>query len=59
MRFKNPWLVCKLLAKSHILKDYSDRIYLSRKLTVDETKWSRVFSLNVINLSKPVSQRID
>ena len=29
MRFKSPWLVRKLLAKTYILKDYSDRIYLS------------------------------
>ena len=36
--FKNPWLVRKLLAKSYILKDYSDSIYLSRELTVDEKK---------------------
>ena len=43
--FKKPWLVRKLLAKSHILKDYSDRIYLSRKLTVDEKKVeSRILS---------------
>ena len=45
VRFKNPWLVCKLLAKSYILKDYSDRIYLSRELTVDEKKLeSRILS---------------
>ena len=58
VRFKNPWLVRKLFAKSHILKDYSDRIYLS-SLLLTKRKWIRVFSLNVINLSKPVSQRID
>ena len=45
MRFKNPVLVRKLLAKSYILKDYSDRIYLSRELTVDEEKVeSRILS---------------
>ena len=45
VRFKNPWLVCKLLAKSYILKNYSDRIYLSRELTVDEKKLeSRILS---------------
>ena len=45
MKFKNPWLVRKLLAKSYILKDYSDRIYLSRELTVDEKKVeSRILS---------------
>ena len=38
VRFKNPWLVRKLPAKSYILKDYSDRVYLSRELTVDEKK---------------------
>ena len=38
MRFKNPWLVRKLLVKLYILKDYSDRIYLSRELTVDKKK---------------------
>ena len=45
MRFKNLWLVRKLLAKWYILKDYSDRIYLSRELTVDEKKVeSRILS---------------
>ena len=45
VRFKNPWLVRKLLAKSYILKGYSDRIYLSRELTVDEKKVeSRILS---------------
>ena len=45
VRFKNPWLVRKLLAKSYILKDYSDRIYLSRELTVNEKKLeSRILS---------------
>ena len=38
VRFKNPWLVRKLLAKSYILKDYSDSIYLSRELIIDEKK---------------------
>ena len=45
VRFKNPWLVRKLLAKSYILKDYSDRIYLSKELTVDKKKLeSRILS---------------
>ena len=45
VRFKNPVLVRKLLAKSYMLKDYSDRIYLSRELTVDEEEVeSRILS---------------
>ena len=45
LRFKNPWLVRKLLVKSYILKDYCNRIYLSRELTVDDKKLeSRILS---------------
>ena len=58
VRLKNPWLVRKLLAKSYILiiliaSTYPESFLLTKR------NWSRVFSLNVINLSKPVSQRID
>ena len=59
MRFMNPWLVRKLLAKSHILKIILIASTYPESLLLTKSKWSRVFSLNVINLSKPVSQRIE